>query len=73
MKNLIINHPIISLIKPPSNKFFDFFVMQPKTCTMTMQLAVMDPYAEHFVIFAYILMDHLVVKPRILQLYKKKF
>ena len=46
--------------------------MHPKTCTMTMQLAVMGPYAEDFVIFAYILMDDLVVEPRILQLYKKK-
>ena len=38
---------------------------------MMMQMAVMDPYAEHFVIFVYVLMDHLVVKTRLLQLGKK--
>ena len=38
---------------------------------MMVQLAVMDPYAEHFVIFVYVLMDHLVVKTRLLQLGKK--
>ena len=38
---------------------------------MMVQLAVMDPYDEHFVIFVYVLMDHLVVKTRLLQLCKK--
>ena len=46
--------------------------MQPKTCIMMVQLAVMDSYAEHFVIFVYVLMDHLAVKTRLLQLCKKK-
>ena len=72
MKNLLINRPIVSLIEPPLNIFFKFFVLQPKNCTMMVQLAMMDPYAEHFVIFAYILMDHLVVKTRLLKLCKKK-
>ena len=71
MKNLLINRPIISLIEPPLNIFFlGFFVLQPKTCIMMVQLAVMDLYAEHFVIFVYVLMDHLVVKTRLLQLCK---
>ena len=39
---------------------------------MMMQLEVMDPYAEDFVIFAYILMDHLVVKTHLLKFKKKK-
>ena len=66
MKNLLINRPIVSLIEPPLNIFLGFFVFQPKTCIMMVQLAVMDPYAEHFVIFVYVLMDHLVVKTRLL-------
>ena len=45
--------------------------MQPKTCIMMVQLVVIDPYAEYFVIFVYVLMDHLVVKTRLLQLCKK--
>ena len=72
MKNLLINRPIVSLIEPPLNIFLGFFVFQLKTCIMMVQLAVMDPYAEHFVIFVYVLMDHLVVKTRLLQLCKKK-
>ena len=71
MKNLLINRPIVSLIEPPLNIFFRLFVLQPKTCIMMVQLAVMGPYAEHFVIFVYALMDHLVVKTRLLQLRKK--
>ena len=70
MKNLLINRPIVSLIEPPLNIFFRLFVLQPKTCIMMVQLAVMDPYAEHFVTFVYVLMDHLVVKTRLLQLCK---
>ena len=71
MKNLLINRLIVSLIEPPLNIFFKLFVLKPKTCTMMVQLAVMNPYAEHFVIFAYVLMDHLVVKTHLLQLCKK--
>ena len=37
---------------------------------MMVQVAVMDPYAEHFVTFEHVLMDHLVVKSRLLQLCK---
>ena len=55
MKNLLINRPIVSLIEPPLNIFFRlFFVLQPKTCIMMVQLAVMDPYVEHFVTFVYV-------------------
>ena len=78
MKNLLINRLIVSLIEPPLNIFFRlFFVLQQNTCIMMVQLAVMDSYAEHFVIFVYVLMDHLVVKTRLvvkthlLQLCKK--
>ena len=71
MKNLLINRPIVSLIELPLNIFSGFFVLPPETCTMMVQLAVIDPYAEHFVIFAYVLMDHLVVKTHLLQLCKK--
>ena len=71
MKNMLINRPIVSWIEPPLNIFFRLFFFQPKTCIMMVQLAVMDPYAEHFVIFVYVLMDHLVVKTRLLQLCKK--
>ena len=39
---------------------------------MTVQLVVMDSYVERFVIFAYVLVDHLIVMTRLLQLYKKK-
>ena len=70
MKNLLINH-LVSFIEPPLNIFFKLFVLQPKTCRMMVQLAVIDSYAEHFVIFAYVLMDHLVVKTHLLQLCKK--
>ena len=73
MKNLLINCLIVSLIEPHLNIFlWLFFFLQLKTCTMMVQLTAMDPYAEHFVIFAYVLMDHLVVKTRQLQLCKKK-
>ena len=39
---------------------------------MMVQLAVMDPYVKHIVIFAYVLMNRLVMKTRLLKLYKKK-
>ena len=71
MKNLLINHPIVFLIEPPLNIFFMLFILQPNTCTMMVQLAVMDLYAEHFMIFAYVLMNHLVVKTQLLKLLKK--
>ena len=68
MKNLLINRPIVSLIEPPLNIFFRLFCFAAEVCIMMVQLAVMDQYAEHFMIFVYVLMDHLVVKTRLLQL-----
>ena len=71
MKNLLINRLIVSLIEPPLNIFFRLFFFQPNTCIMMVQLTMMDLYDEHFVIFVYVLMDHLVVKTGLLQLCKK--
>ena len=39
---------------------------------MMVQLAVMDPYAEYFLIFAYVLIDHMVVKTHYNYSNKKK-
>ena len=39
---------------------------------MTVKLVVMDSYAEHFVIFAYVLMDHLVKKDSPIAIMQKK-
>ena len=71
MKNLLINRPIVSLIESPLNIFLSLFCFIAEDLYNDGALAVMDPYAEHFVIFVYVLMDHLVVKTRLLQLCKK--
>ena len=57
MKNLLINRSIVSLIEPPLNIFFRLFCFAAKDLyndISMVQLAVMDPYAEHFVIFVYV-------------------
>ena len=70
MKNLLINRPIVSFIEPPLNIFFRLFCF-PAEDLYNDGAIVMDPYVEHFVIFVYVLMNHLVVKTRLLQLCKK--
>ena len=70
MKNLLINRPIVSLIEPPLNIFFRHFCFAAEDLYNDGAIGVMDPYAEHFVTFVYVLMDHLVVKTRLLQLCK---
>ena len=71
MKNLPINCLIVSLIEPPLNIFFRLFCFAIEDLYNDGAMAVMDLYAEHFVIFVYVLMDYLVVKTLLLQLCKK--
>ena len=71
MKNLLINCIIVSLIEPPLNIFFRLFCFAAEDLYNDGAIGGDDPYVEHFMIFVYVLMDHLVVKTHLLQLRKK--
>ena len=71
MKNLLINRPIVSLIEPPLNIFFRLFCLVVKDLYNNGAIGDDGSVCRTLCDLCIHLMDHLVVKTRLLQLYKK--